>query len=62
MKINIPNTVPSKPFRSMDNYTADLPFGKKKAMVYIMDLKRKPGRPNAINAELSFVLIVILSS
>ena len=33
-------------FYFKQNVMVDLPSGKKKAMVYIMDLKRKPGRPN----------------
>jgi len=33
-------------FYFKQNVMVDLPSGKKKAMVYIMDLKRKPGRPS----------------
>ena len=33
-------------FYFKQNVMVDLPSGKKKAMVYIMDLKRKPDRPS----------------
>ncbi|MDD2979507.1 MAG: gamma-glutamylcyclotransferase [Hespellia sp.] len=33
-------------FYFKQNIMADLPFGKKKAMVYIMDTRRMPGKPS----------------